>query len=259
MKEVMLDCQGLAVVYNRTAVGVDDVTFQVDEGEIVALVGPNGAGKSTTLRAIGGFLKSEAGTVSAGNITLFGSDITGEQPFSIARRGVALIPEDDKIFRNLTVEENLEVAPGSKKDQSKMIEFALDVFPILEEKWKVPGGLLSGGQRQMLAISMALSNTPKLLLADELSQGIAPVLVTEIMRAVARINAELNVGVLLVEQNVRAALGIAGRVNVIEGGKVVWRGTADDARDDDAFTKAYMGLTEDSAEPAMTDVKGLRK
>ena len=244
MTDLVLDCQELGVTYNRNAVGVENVSVEVAAGEIVALVGPNGAGKTTTLRAISGFLKAEAGVVSSGAITASGRDITRMQPHQVARLGIALVPEHDKIFRGLSVEENLLVAPSGGKEQEEALDFALQIFPALKDKWKIHAGYLSGGQRQMLAITMGLANVPKLLLADELSQGIAPVLVSEIMQAVSKIRRELGVSVLLVEQNVRSALNIADRVSVIEGGSVVWRGTADEAKVDKAFTNAYMGLAE---------------
>lgn len=244
MTDLVLDCQDLGVTYNRNAVGIESVSVQVGAGEIAALVGPNGAGKTTTLRAVSGFLKAEAGVVSHGSITAWGRDITRMQPHQVARLGIALVPEHDKIFRGLSTQENLLVAPKGGKAQDDALDFALQLFPALKEKWKVHAGYLSGGQRQMLAITMALANVPKLLLADELSQGIAPVLVSEIMQAVAKIREELGVSVLLVEQNVRSALSIADRVSVIEGGSVVWRGSADEAKADKAFTNAYMGLVE---------------
>jgi branched-chain amino acid transport system ATP-binding protein len=238
----ILKCADMSVVYNHHAVGIENVSFEVQHGAIVALVGPNGAGKTTTLRAISGFLRSEPGAVSGGSITAEGHDLTGMLPHQVARLGIVLVPEHDKIFRGLSVEENLMVAPNGGSAQADAIAFALELFPVLKDKWKMPAGYLSGGERQMLAISMALANVPRLLLADELSQGIAPVLVSEIMRAVARINSELGVSVLLVEQNVRSALSIADQVNVIEGGTIAWRGSADDAKSDEGFTQVYMGL-----------------
>ncbi|NLA64504.1 MAG: ABC transporter ATP-binding protein, partial [Leucobacter sp.] len=230
MSESILECTDVSVLYNRNAVGIEGVSFTVGRGEIVALVGPNGAGKTTTLRAVSGFLRAEAGALSRGKVVYNGEDITGKPIFQNARKGIALVPEDNKIFRSLTVEENLAVAPRTDSSQADSLAFALELFPVLKDKWKMHAGYLSGGQRQMLAVSMALTNAPKILLADELSQGIAPVLVTEILKAVARINEEMGVSVLLVEQNVRSALTISHRVNVIEGGKLVWRGTTDEAR-----------------------------
>lgn len=243
MVDSILECADVSVMYNRSAVGVEGISLRVVRGTIVALVGPNGAGKTTTLRAVSGFLKAEAGTVSGGTVELDGRDITRMPPHQVARLGVALVPEHSKVFSSLTVEENLFVAPNGGKPQADAIDFALEIFPVLKEKWKVRVGFLSGGQRQMLAISMALANGPRLLLADELSQGIAPVLVSEIMRAVSRINSELGMSVLLVEQNVRSALGVADQVYVIEGSALTWHGSADEAKSDENFTNAYMGLS----------------
>ncbi len=189
------------------------ITFQIARGEIVTLIGANGAGKSTTLNTISGILKPRVGS-----ILLEGQPIHTMQAHQVTSLGVCQAPEGRRIFARLTVQENLEMGAYTRKDKEAIaedMERVLDLFPRLRERLRQPGGTLSGGEQQMLAIGRALMSRPRLLLLDEPSMGLAPLLVEEIFRVIQRLN-DKGVTILLVEQNARAALGIAARGYVLE-------------------------------------------
>lgn len=219
-----LDIRDLTVRYGEGAVGVSDVSMSIGARSITALVGANGAGKTTVLRSIAGFLRADRVRV-AGRITLDGQDITGLAPDRVARRGVAIIPEREKVFASLTVGENLRSIPVPRQEtkaagavQDRMYE----IFPILKERHDQVAGLLSGGEKQMLGIARALMLRPALLLADELSLGIAPALIPVLLNALRVIRDDFGATVLLVEQNVRAAVSVADAAFVLENGKVAF-------------------------------------
>jgi branched-chain amino acid transport system ATP-binding protein len=214
------------------------ISLTVEEGEIVTLIGANGAGKSTTLNTICGLLHPQSGT-----IRLEGQDIHGLPPHHVVGRGVSQAPEGRRIFGRLTVQENLEMgaflrddAEGIRRDTRRVF----DLFPRLEERRRQLGGTLSGGEQQMLAIGRALMAHPRVLLLDEPSMGLAPLLVEDIFRVIRQLNEE-GTTILLVEQNALMALSVASRGYVLETGQVVLAGTADELRENPQVQEAYLG------------------
>jgi branched-chain amino acid transport system ATP-binding protein len=214
------------------------VSLTVEEGEIVTLIGANGAGKSTTLNTICGLLHPHSGT-----IRLEGEDIHGLPPHDVVGRGVSQAPEGRRIFGRLTVQENLEMGAFLRDDKDGIdqdTQRVFDLFPRLEERRKQLGGTLSGGEQQMLAIGRALMAHPRVLLLDEPSMGLAPLLVEDIFRVVRQLNEE-GTTILLVEQNALMALTVASRGYVLETGQVVLAGSADELRENPQVQEAYLG------------------
>ncbi|MCM3141961.1 ABC transporter ATP-binding protein [Brevibacillus sp. MER 51] len=233
----MLNIQNLTTSYGQIK-AIRGITLEVPEGKIVSLIGANGAGKTTTMRTIAGQLKPEAGT-----ITFCGQRIEGSRPHQIVKAGLALVPEGRAILGKMTVLENLEMgafqrndAQGIKDDMEKMMIW----FPILKERLSQLGGTMSGGQQQMLAIARALMSRPKLLLLDEPSMGLAPIVVADIFKVIKEINAE-GTTVLIVEQNVKQALKIADYGYVLEAGQIVLDGTGEALLNDERVKEAYLG------------------
>jgi branched-chain amino acid transport system ATP-binding protein len=215
------------------------VSLTVDEGEIVTLIGGNGAGKTTTLRSISGLLHPKEGSVR-----LMGKDITKMAPNLVHKEGLGLVPEGRGIFPRLTVLENLEMGAYIVKDRAEIdrgIEYAFTLFPRLRERSSQKGGTLSGGEQQMLATARGLMSNPKILLMDEPSMGLAPVLVDQIFDVIKELNAK-GTTILLVEQNALMALGIAHRAYVLQTGKIVLSGKAQDVARDESVKKAYLGI-----------------
>jgi len=214
-----------------------DVSLQVNDGELVALVGPNGAGKTTTLKVITGLLK-----LASGSVNFDGNDLSKEAAHKIVEQGISLVPESGRIFSGMTVLENLELGafvPEARKVKDQSLKWVSEIFPRLEERLKQGAGTLSGGERQMLAIGRALMSKPKLLLLDEPSFGLAPILVEQMFEMIEEINKQ-GVTVLLVEQNVRAALELASRAYVIENGRIVGEGKGDDLLSFESIRSAYL-------------------
>ncbi|MEV0272892.1 ABC transporter ATP-binding protein [Hamadaea sp. NPDC050747] len=233
----MLDVSGISVYYGNIA-AVKDLSLQVEQGEIVTLIGSNGAGKSTTLRTISGLLKPRSG-----HIVFEGRKIEGIPAHDIVRLGLAQSPEGRRIFPRMSVAENLDLGAylrndkeGIAEDQERMLE----LFPRLRERIAQKAGTLSGGEQQMLAVARALMARPKLLLLDEPSMGLAPVLVDVIFATIKRIR-EAGTTVLVVEQNARAALSVADRAYVLESGTIKLAGEARALRNDPEIAKAYLG------------------
>ena len=215
------------------------VSITVDEGEIVTLIGANGAGKTTTLRAISGLLKPRAG-----NIILEGEDLEKYKAHEIVYKGVAMVPEGRGIFSRLTVAENLDMGAFSRTDKANFpqdLERVFNLFPRLKERRTQVAGTLSGGEQQMLATGRALMARPRLLLMDEPSMGLAPVLVESVFDAIKRINQE-GTTILLVEQNATMALTIANRGYVLQTGEIVLQDTAEQLRKNEMVQKAYLGI-----------------
>lgn len=234
---MLLEVKNLHVSYGAIK-AVRDVSFSVDEGEIITLIGANGAGKTTTLNAISNIIKKQSGT-----IVFSGDDITNAPPDKIVRRHLIQVPEGRRIFANLTVLENLELGAYLRKDKNgikKDMERVFSFFPRLKERIRQNAGTLSGGEQQMLAMGRALMAQPKLLLLDEPSMGLAPILVDEIFEIIQRINAD-GTTILLVEQNAFKALSIADRAYVLETGAVTKSGNAADLIADDSVKSAYLG------------------
>jgi branched-chain amino acid transport system ATP-binding protein len=216
------------------------VSLRVAEGEIISLIGANGAGKTTTLMSISGVVPPKAGT-----ITFRGEPIHGLGPDSIVSRGVIQVPEGRRIFPHLSVVENLDLGGFLRRDKAGLkqdLEYVFGLFPILQERRGQAGGTLSGGEQQMLAVSRALMARPQLLLLDEPSLGLAPLIVQRIFQVIQRINREENTTIFLVEQNANLALRIAHRGYVMENGVITLEDTAANLMANDAVKKAYLGL-----------------
>ena len=233
----LLEVKDLVVSYGGIE-ALKGISFSVDEGQIVTLIGANGAGKSTTLRAITGIVPVKSGT-----ILYNGEDISGMDTQKVVERGIALVPEGRRVFANLTVLENLKIGAYLRKDTAQIqkdIEYIYKLFPRLEERsWQL-AGTLSGGEQQMLAIGRALMCKPKMLLLDEPSMGLSPLLVQEIFSIIHDVN-QSGVTILLVEQNAKMALEIANRAYVLETGSIVMSGDAHELANNDQVRKAYLG------------------
>jgi branched-chain amino acid transport system ATP-binding protein len=225
-------------VYHGDLQALWQVSVQVGEGEMVSLIGANGAGKTTLVETIAGLLSP-----ARGSILFQGSRLDLDPAHRVVERGVCLIPEDKGIFRGMSVLENLELGAFSSKSRKlreETFRFVFGLFPVLEARKAQIAGTLSGGEQQMLAIGRALMSKPKLLMCDEPSLGLAPLVVKNIFKAVRQIN-QSGVGILLVEQNVKAALGLANRAYVIENGRVAGHGLAKDLINDEKVRNAYLG------------------
>jgi branched-chain amino acid transport system ATP-binding protein len=244
MSAPLLAIEALQVAYHRVAVALHGVSLQVMPQTIVALLGNNGAGKTTTLRAISGFIGLDDARVTAGSIRFGGRRIENQPPHANTARGIVLVPERDKVFPNLTVAENLAVASTQRADAAErrhLEALVFQFFPPLAELRPRLAGLLSGGERQMLALGSAIVCKPELLLVDELSLGLAPVVVEDLARRVSSIRQELGITVLLVEQNAGVALAIADYGYVLENGRVVLEGAAAELRGRREIQESYLG------------------
>lgn len=238
MSRALLRIDDVAVGYG-TVLAVKGISLEVMAGEIVTLIGSNGAGKSTTLRTISGLLKPRRGTIS-----LDGRPIHGTPAHDIVRRGIAHAPEGRRIFPRMTVAENLDLGGFLRRDRAGLAAdrgYVLDLFPKLRERIDQNAGTMSGGEQQMLAVARALMARPRLLLLDEPSMGLAPVLVDLIFETICKIR-DQGTTVLLVEQNARAALAVADRAYVLESGLITVQGTAADLATDAAVAAAYLGI-----------------
>jgi len=237
MNDTLLKVEGLETYYGKVA-ALNGVSFEVREGQIVTLLGSNGAGKSTTLRTISGLVAS-----NAGKVTFCGEDITNKPAYEVVKRGLIHLPEGRHIFKDLTVMENLELGAYTLKDKNERrrnLQSAFDRFPILGNRKHQLGGTLSGGEQQMLAIGRGLMANPKLLLMDEPSMGIAPLIVRDISNIIKGLHKE-GVTILLVEQNAKMALGLADYGYVLDTGRIVLEGQGSDLQKDEKVVKAYLG------------------
>ncbi len=234
----MLEVRDLCVRYG-TVDAVRGLSFQVSEGAIVSLIGANGAGKTTSLRALTGLIRP-----SGGEIFFERTSLIGLAPHEIVRRGIAHVPEGRRLFPRMTVLENLKMGAylrTSRADVSSTLQMIYQHFPILRERGRQLAGSLSGGEQQMLAIARALMGRPKLLLLDEPSMGLSPIMTAEIAKIIRQINA-LDVSIILVEQNAMLALTLAQYGYVLETGSLVMQGKAEDLLRDDGVKKAYLGI-----------------
>ncbi|WNV74248.1 ABC transporter ATP-binding protein [Geodermatophilus sp. DSM 44513] len=239
----MLRIDSLQVTYGGAVEAVRGVTMEVPDGTVVAVLGSNGAGKSTLLRTISGTLRLHRGRVDAGSVHFDGEELSGRDPSHIVRRGVVQVPEGRRIFGRLTVEENLRAGGMGNRDRAakaKARERVFDLFPVLKERSTQRGGLLSGGEQQMLAIGRALMASPKLLLLDEPSLGLAPRIIGQIGEVIGEINRQ-GTSVLLVEQNATMALGVADLAYVLDVGKVSLSGPAAELARTDEVQRLYLG------------------
>jgi branched-chain amino acid transport system ATP-binding protein len=246
MTAPLLLVEGLKVAYHRNAVALHGVSLTVAPQAIVAILGNNGAGKTTTLRAISGFIGLDNASVVGGSIRFAGERIENRPPHANAARGIVLVPERDKVFPNLTVTENLTASSSARAtaaERRRLEETVFAFFPALAQLRPRLAGLLSGGERQMLAIGCAVLCNPQLLLVDELSLGLAPVVVEDLIRRLSALRQELGITVLLVEQNANAALAAADYGYILESGRVVLEGPAAELRGRREVQEAYLGQT----------------
>lgn len=258
----VLSVEKLEVVYQRTITAVQGVSLAAESGRIVAVLGTNGAGKTTTLRAISGFLGIDDARVTEGAIAFEGKRIENRTPNEITQLGIVLVPERDKVFPNLTVAENLAapVARGlARAERRRREEQVYRFFPRLADLRARVGGLLSGGERQMLAIASALVSAPKLLLVDELSLGLAPVVVEDIMQRLLQIRSELGISMVIVEQNAMVALQMADYGYVLENGRVVLGGDPKRLLEHQDIREFYLGQAGGGDRRSYRDVKQYRR
>ena len=254
----MLKLNNIQVIYSDVILVLKGLSLEVPDGQIVALLGANGAGKTSTLKAISGLLRTENGAVTDGSIEFLNHRIDGQDPEEICRRGIVQVMEGRKVLESLTVEENLRIggytrrdADGVKQDMQMIYEY----FPRLVERRTQLAGYLSGGEQQMLVIGRALMAKPKLMLLDEPSLGLAPLLVREIFAIIQKINVERGTTFLLVEQNAQIALSIAHYGYIMENGRIVFDGPAEKLRGNDDVREFYMGLSEAGRRKSFRDVK----
>ena len=256
-----LELENLEVVYHHVATAIQGVSLRVPPGAIVALLGTNGAGKTTTLRAISGFLGADDAQIVGGRVLFQGATVTGRPPHELARRGLVLVPERDKVFETLTVQENLRaLVPGARVDHDAprppvTLEQVFHYFPALAGRRRQLAGYLSGGERHMLALATALLCRPRVLLVDELSLGLAPRVIESLMALVARLRDELGLAVLLVEQNAGAALAVASYGYVMEHGRIVYDGTVERLLAHEDVREFYLGMGRRAGRRSYTEVK----
>ena len=232
-----LSISGVDTYYGDSHV-LHGIGFALQSGKLLGLLGRNGAGKTTCMATIMGFLKPRRGTIS-----LFGEPVAGLAPETIARKGICLVPQGRRVFRSLTVRENLDVARQARAEISKpwTLERVFDVFPLLKERHAQNAGSLSGGEQQMLAIGRALMGNPRVLLMDEPSEGLAPQIVAEVGRTIAQLKAE-GLSIVLVEQNIKLTLELADDVVIVNTGAVAFTGTAAETRANTAVISQHLGV-----------------
>jgi branched-chain amino acid transport system ATP-binding protein len=243
----MLKLDGIEVVYGGAVLVLRGLSLEVPEGRIVALLGANGAGKSTTLKSVSGLLASEGGHVTRGSIRFDGHEIAGLPADELVGRGIFHVMEGRRVFEELSVEDNLACGGYRRTDRAGMrgdLEMVYDFFPRLRERRRQQAGYLSGGEQQMLAIGRGLMAAPRLMLLDEPSLGIAPLLVQEIFRLIGRINRERGTTILLVEQNASIALAIAHHAFLMAGGRAELDGPAESLRSNDEVRQFYLGFSD---------------
>jgi branched-chain amino acid transport system ATP-binding protein len=240
--EPLLSVRNIEVAYDEVILVLRGLSLAVPRGSVVALLGANGAGKSTTLKAISGLLKTEEGEVTRGEIVFDGQRIDGADPDQIVRRGIFQVMEGRRVIADMTTLENLRLGAFTRRDKdvARDLEMVLDYFPRLRERTGL-AGYLSGGEQQMLAIGRALMARPKMILMDEPSMGLSPLLVKEVFSIIRDINQNLGVTVLLVEQNTRAALSVASYGYIMDQGKIVLDGIADELRNNEDVKEFYLG------------------
>jgi branched-chain amino acid transport system ATP-binding protein len=258
----MLQVNNIEVSYMGVIQVLRGVSLEVGDGKITALLGANGGGKTTTLKAISGLLKTEEGEVTSGDINFNGKRTEKYGPEEIAALGISQVMEGRRVLEHLSVEENLLIGAYLRKDKAgvkKDLELVYSYFPRLKQMRSRTSGYLSGGEQQMLVVGRALMASPRLMLLDEPSLGLAPLMVQEIYGIIRRINDEQKVSILVVEQNVQAALGIADYGYVMENGKIVMDGPADKLKDNEDVKEFYMGLSAVGERKSYREVKHYRR
>jgi len=258
----MLALNNIEVVYDGVILVLKGVSLKADEGHITTLLGANGAGKTTTLKAISGLLRTERGEVTKGSVEFDGERLDRLQPFDVVKSGVVQVFEGRRVFENLSVEENLIAGAHSQRDRSRVkdgIDRVYASFPVLKERRNQAAGYLSGGEQQMLVIGRALMSDPKVVLLDEPSLGLAPMVIEEIFGVIRRLKEEQNLTVLLVEQNAALALDIADHGYVMENGRIVLEGPAEALRENSDIKEFYLGLNDAGARKSYRETKRYRR
>lgn len=258
----MLKVNNIEVRYSRVILVLKGISLEVPDGSIIAMLGGNGAGKTTTLKAISGLLRTEEGEVTDGGIEFNGEPIHKMNPENIARKGIIQVMEGGRSLEHLTVEENLMAGAAVIRSRSTMkqgLEMVYNYFPQLKMLPKATSGYISGGERQMLGIGRALMAHPKLILLDEPSLGLGPLLVKTIFEIIKRINEKQKTSALLVEQNARAALSVASYGYVIENGRVVLDGTAEHLRENEDIKEFYLGMSTIGKMKSYRDIKHYKR
>ena len=258
----MLTLNNIEVIYSHVILVLKGMSLEVPKGQIVALLGSNGAGKSTTLKAISGLLKPEDGEVTDGGIVFEGEEIHHLDAADIVRRGIFQVMEGRRVFDHLDVEQNLIAGSYTRRDRRNVrgdIQAVFDYFPPLQERRNQSAGYLSGGEQQMLAIGRALMAQPKLIMLDEPSLGLAPLLVKSIFSIIKQINQEQGTTILLVEQNANLALEVADYAYVMENGRIVLDGSPEALKDNADVREFYLGLNEVGTRKSYRDVKHYKR
>ena len=258
----ILEVNNLEVLYNNIILVLKGLSLKVEKGSIVALLGSNGAGKSTTLKAISGFLPLEDGAITDGTIYYKGTSITNLTPHKIVKKGIFQVMEGRRVFEDLTVEENLICGAYTQTSRAKVardLDKCFDYFPILKRSYKRLAGYLSGGEQQMLVISRALLATPDLMMLDEPSMGLAPMLVAEIFEIITKINKNEGTAILLVEQNAQLALEISNYGYIMETGRIVLDGPVDILLNDRDVQEFYLGMGDGKENTSYRNVKHYKR
>ena len=258
----MLTLNNIEVVYDRVILVLRGVSVEVKEGSITTVLGANGAGKTTTLKAVSGVLNSERGEVTKGSIEYDGKRIDGMRAYDVTKLGIAQVFEGRRVFEHLTTEENLVAGAHTQREFSRIresMDLVYSYFPRLKERRHQQSGYLSGGEQQMLAIGRALMSRPRLMLLDEPSLGLAPMLVEEIFGIVSRLVKQEKLSVLLVEQNATMALAVAEHGYVMENGRIVLEGAADKLRQNSDIKEFYLGLNEGGGRKSYRDSKHYKR
>ena len=256
----LLALNNVEVIYDEVILVLRGLSMAVQPGKIVALLGSNGAGKSTTLKAISGLLPSENGEISDGSIAFEGMELRHRDAAEIVRMGISQVMEGRRVFGHLTVEENLVAGAYTRRDSWRTdLEMVYEYFPGLRDRRNGAAGYLSGGEQQMLAIGRALMSKPRLLMLDEPSLGLAPLLVAEIFEIIERLNKELETTILVVEQNARLALGIADHGYIMENGRIVLDGSAAELGRNPDVQQFYLGLGESGERRSYREVKHYKR
>ena len=259
---MILKINNIEVKYHEVILVIKGVSIEVPEGGIVALLGANGAGKSTTLKAISGLLKHEDGEVTDGSIEFMGERIHKLGAEKIAKMGIVQVIEGRRVFEHLTVEENLKVGAHMKKYGRSIkdgLEMVYNYFPRLKEKRNEVAGFISGGEQQMTVVGRALMTSPKLVLLDEPSMGLAPLLIHEIFKIITQLNKVEKISILLVEQNAKLALNIAPHACVMENGRIVMDDTSERLKDNPDIKDFYLGMTDFGGRKSFRDVKHYKR
>lgn len=258
----MLKINNIEVVYSDVILVLRGLSLNVPNGHIVAFLGSNGAGKSTTLKAVSGILRYQDGEIEEGSIEFDGEMIHELDPFEVVKKGITMVPEGRRIFREMTVEENIKVGAYARDDSAGVqqdMEMVMGFFSVLQERRGQIAGYLSGGEQQMLATARALMSRPKLMMLDEPSLGLGPLVVKDIFGIIRRINQDEKVSILLVEQNANLALAHSQYGYIMENGKIVMDGPSEKLKQNEDVKEFYLGLTEEAKKKRFSEVKHYKR